>query len=141
MNKTATHTVAEIMTTTPKTVTPDVSLEQLANIFERVSYHHIPVVDNGKLVGIISDRDISVSMSPFLGTEAERNMDRDLLQKSANDIMTNQVVCADEDTDLDTASILLLENNFSCLPVTDAEDHLLGLLTWKDLLQYFVYAR
>lgn len=137
MNSAVNHCVADIMTTQAKTVTPDVTLEQLAQVFERVSYHHIPVVSEGKLVGIISDRDIN---EPFIGTEAERNIDRDLLQHTAADIMTKELVCADQDTDLDTASILLLENDISCLPVTDEEDHLLGLLTWKDLLQYFVYA-
>lgn len=54
--------------------------------------------------------------------------------------MTSAIIGIDRSTDLDTASILLLENDISCLLVTDDNDGLEGLLTWKDLLQYFVYS-
>lgn len=132
--------VADIMATELATVLPTASISQLLEMFSQHSFHHIPVLENEKLLGIISDRDVSKALSPHIGTNLESAEDRQLLQQCAEDIMTRDVIAIDRTTDLDTASILLLENNISCLPVTDENDCLQGILTWKDLLQYFVYA-
>lgn len=132
--------VADIMSTELTTVVPSTPLTQLLDVFAQHTFHHLPVVENDKLLGIISDRDLSQALSPNIGTESESAEDRRLLRQSAADIMTSTIIGIDRSTDLDTASILLLENDISCLPVTDDNGGLEGLLTWKDLLQYFVYS-
>ncbi len=97
-------------------------------------------MENGKLVGIISDRDICQNASPFLNTEQERDIDRSLLHKSIADIMSTHLITIDRSTSVDCASILLLENNSSCLPIIDEDDMLEGILTWKDILYCHTYA-
>ncbi|PCJ48167.1 MAG: CBS domain-containing protein [Gammaproteobacteria bacterium] len=133
--------VDQIMSQNLNTVTADEDLQSLSNTFDKVSYHHIPVVDaDNRLLGIISDRDVTQRLSPFIGTEHERDCDRELLNSTAADIMTADPITIAQSTRIETASILLLENNFSCLPVVDDDGKIEGLLTWKDILNYHIYS-
>jgi acetoin utilization protein AcuB len=131
--------VSEIMTKDVITVKPDQTLADLRQLLAKHQFHHLLVEENGELVGVISDRDVSANSSPYLGTLNERSEDRDLLDKQVEEMMSTEVVVVDEDTIIDCASILLLENNISCLPVIDDTRKILGIITWKDILQYHVY--
>jgi len=133
--------VNQIMTRNVQTVFDDDSLGLLTKILNEVSFHHLPVVDsNNILLGIISDRDVMKNLSPFLGTDFERDCDSELMKQSAAEIMSSNPITIGETTRIETASILLLENNFSCLPVVDEDGKLDGLLTWKDILNYYIYS-
>jgi len=131
--------VSDIMTRQVVTVQPDDSLADLRRILSQRKFHHILVEREGKLVGVISDRDVSHHSSPFLGTLEERAEDRALLDRKVGDMMSTTVITVVADTSIDCASILLLENNISCLPVVDGELNIIGILTWKDILQFHVY--
>ena len=131
--------VQEIMTTNVTTTHPDQVVGELHKLFIKVRYHHLPVVEAEKLIGLVSDRDISHNLSPYVGTNQQRPEDEKLLQRSVADIMTWPLICVNRTTSIDTASILLLENNISCLPIVDEEYSLEGLLTWRDILRFHVY--
>ena len=132
--------VNQIMSQNLHTVLAEDSISLLSETFEKVSYHHLPVVDNNNvLLGIISDRDVTSNLSPFLGTDKERECDRGLLNLTATNIMSSDPVTVEQTSRIETASILLLENNFSCLPVVDEDGKIEGLLTWKDILNYYIY--
>jgi len=133
--------VNQIMSQNLHTVLAETSISVLSEIFSDVSYHHLPVVDeNNVLLGIISDRDVTQNLSPFFGTDLERDCDRELLNQVAKDIMSTNPISVSQNSRIETASILLLENNFSCIPVVDSEGKIEGLLTWKDILNYHIYA-
>ncbi|MFT5452153.1 MAG: acetoin utilization protein AcuB [Enterobacterales bacterium] len=133
--------VNQIMSQNLNTVKPTENLQSLSRTFNAVSYHHLPVVDaDNMLLGIISDRDVTKRLSPFIGTKYERDCDLDLLNLTATDIMSADPITVHQTTRIETASILLLENNFSCLPVVDDEGKIEGLLTWKDILNYHIYS-
>ena len=131
--------IQEIMTTDVTTAHPDQLVGELHDLFTRVCYHHIPVVSDDKLLGIVSDRDVSRSLSLIASFDEEQPSGEALLQQSAEDIMTRAVVTVDRTTSIDCASILLLENNISCLPIIDDDNSLEGILTWKDILRFHVY--
>lgn len=131
--------VSDIMTKNVITVDPNQTLADLRQLISKYSFHHLLVEEKGKLIGVISDRDISKHSSPFLGTLKERKEDRDLLDMTVASIMTREVVTVCEDTLIDCAAILLLENTISCLPVVNDERDIQGILTWKDILQFHVY--
>lgn len=131
--------VADIMSKQVHTVTPNTKLTALRDIFASVSYHHLLVEKNSKLVGVISDRDVLANLSPFIGTMGEQDRDRALLELSVENIMSTTLITIEHHTLIDTASILLLENNISCLPVVDADLSIEGIVSWKDILQYHVY--
>ncbi|WP_185236370.1 CBS domain-containing protein [Teredinibacter franksiae] len=131
--------VADIMSRQVHTISPNETLAELRNIFSEVSYRHLLVEDEGKLVGIISDRDALAYLSPFLGTETESESDRSLLNLEVCEFMSRDPITVDTETTIDTASILLLENAISCLPVINDEMSIEGILSWKDILQFHIY--
>ncbi|WNO11577.1 CBS domain-containing protein [Teredinibacter sp. KSP-S5-2] len=131
--------VADIMSKDVITVSPDHSLAEVASVFEVVKFRHLLVASNGKLEGIISDRDVVAHISPFLGTIDERESDRDLMNQKAYQFMSTEIITVDCETLVDSASILLLEHSISCLPVTYDDGSIAGILSWKDILQYHVY--
>jgi len=133
--------VNQIMSQNLHTVLADDNLSFLSKTFSDVSYHHLPVVNDDKvLLGIISDRDVTRNLSPFIDTDLERECDRALMKQTAADIMTTDPITVGQSSRIETASILLLENNFSCLPVVDDDGKIEGLLTWKDILNYHIYS-
>lgn len=64
LQKIAATTVADAMTTNPVTVNPETSLEELATFMVDKNFHTIPVVDKGKLVGIVGKEDILRTLMP-----------------------------------------------------------------------------
>lgn len=129
----------EIMTIDPVVLSPGQTVDEVHHILSVEHYHHLPVVEHGKLVGLVSDRDLLKTLSPFFGTDQESSRDRDQMTLKVVDIMSTNLVTVDRHTSVDCASILLLEHKISCLPVVDDAYCLEGVLTWKDLLQFYVY--
>lgn len=127
--------VKNIMTAKVYTVESTSSFLTMQAIFQREIFHHLLVEDDGLLLGVISDRDILKHIS-----EQIRNDQLDIPKiLTAEDVMTTSIISVDQETPINTASILLLENNISCLPVIDADFHIDGILTWKDILKYHIY--
>lgn len=137
--------IEKIMTESVHTVAPTITLGELRKVFADVSYHHLLVVEHNRLVGVISDRDVLRMSSPALdgGFDGDEMSPQDqaLLQRQAVDFMATRLVTARPDTLIDTAAILLLENNISCLPVVGEQTTVAGIVTWKDMLKYYVYIR
>ncbi|MCG8315809.1 MAG: CBS domain-containing protein [Pseudomonadales bacterium] len=121
------------------TVAPDISLAELREIFNSVNYHHLLVTDDGCLKGVISDRDVLRRSSPYLDQEVVPDFAKSLLDQKAENFMSTELITAQPDTLVDAAAIMLLEHNISCLPVVEDEHRVVGIITWKDMLKYYVY--
>jgi CBS domain-containing protein len=96
---------------------------------------HLPVLKDGKLVGIVSQRDLLAnSLSKALDFDAQ---DRRSFLKSVDvsEAMTADVITVDERTAVDEAARLMIRHRIGCLPVVDAEGGLVGLVTETDLLR------
>ncbi|MCH8532048.1 MAG: CBS domain-containing protein [Saccharospirillum sp.] len=127
--------VAKIMNQDFQTVDMDDPLEWIKKLFDEQRFHHVLVMSKGKLVGVISDRDVLKNISPYVGTVAETSRDTATLKKKAHQIMTRQLVTV---TDLDTVMTAVKTFNrhrISCLPVLNARGRPVGLLTWRDILR------
>ena len=133
--------VENIMSEPVHCILPEVTLGELREIFKQVSYHHLLVSRDNNLLGVISDRDVLRMSSPYIDTSNSTAQDQALLETRAQDIMSTTLITVKKDTLVDTAAILLLEHNISCLPVVSKSDVIEGILTWKDLLKYHVYIR
>jgi len=127
--------VETIMTTKVVTVEMDDTLATIRNIFDRVRFHHLLVVENQKLVGIISDRDFFKAISPYLGTMSETTHDHATLEKRAHQIMGRHPVSIAPHASLEEAAKMILEKGVSCLPVMTEDREIVGILTWRDLLR------
>ncbi len=133
--ETRTQVIGRIMTTRVVTIEMDDSLEVVRDLFKKVRIHHLLVVDNQKLVGIISDRDMLKAVSPFVGTMSETTRDRATLNKRAHQIMSHHPVTVRSSCSLQEAAQLMLARGVSCLPVTTMNGEVLGIVTWKDVLR------
>lgn len=128
-------TVEAIMTHQVVTVTMDQTVAQVRELFCRHGFHHLLVTDNGHAAGLISDRDLLKNLSPFVGTRAERTQDSFCLHRKAHQIMTRKLIWVPPETPIQDAIALLLAHGLTCLPVLDEYLHIMGIVTWRDLLR------
>jgi acetoin utilization protein AcuB len=122
------------MSTKVVTVLMDTSIAAIADLFEEANFHHVLVMDQGMLMGVISDRDVLKTISPFIDTFSEQDRDIGTLKKHAHQIMTRNPRSITPSHSLQDAATMILDNNISCLPVIDGED-VVGIVTWKDILK------
>ncbi len=129
--------VSSLMIKNPVSVDMDVSLGEIRDLFGHASFHHLLVEEQGQLVGIISDRDMLKWLSPFVGTLNARPADEHLLTRRAHQIMTRQPVSIGPDESLVHALKIMDEKKLSCLPVVDAQQRIVGILSARDLMHFF----
>lgn len=105
----------------PITVNVSARVADAINIMREHKIGGIPVVnDDLVLVGIITNRDLRF----------ERN-----LRKSVSEVMTREVITTEEFTDFETAAEILNQHKIEKLPVVDKQGHLIGLITYKDIIK------
>jgi len=124
-----------IMTARVVTVEVDDPLETVKSIFDSVKFHHLLVVEKGKLCGVISDRDLLRALSPYVGTPSENARDLATLKKRAHQIMTRKPVTLPPEAAVADAVKLFLEHRVSCIPVVDPAFKPVGIVSWRDLLR------
>jgi acetoin utilization protein AcuB len=130
--------IVSIMTSRVATVEMDDTLRSINNIFCQANFHHLLVIENGQLAGVISDRDLLKASSPFLDTPAERPRDVARLSRKAHQIMTREPITVTPDTTVAEAASILMKKNVSCLPVVSSQGKIEGIVTWKDLLKAYM---
>ncbi|MDO4225679.1 MAG: IMP dehydrogenase, partial [Bergeyella zoohelcum] len=108
------------MISDPVTLSKDCTLAEAKDLMNRFKISGLPVVDaDNKLIGIITNRDVKYQENLDVKVEAL--------------MTTSHLVTSDKDTTLETAKQILLENRVEKLPIVDAENHLVGLITIKDI--------
>lgn len=126
-----------VMTSDVVTIGPEETLERIRDIFEVSTFHHLVVMNRGRVEGVISDRDLLKHVSPFIGrTLMEREQDVNTLKKRAHQIMTRKPIVALNTMSASDAARLLLASRVSCLPVVDERQRLVGIVSWRDLLPH-----
>lgn len=129
-------TVGSIMTRHVVTITMDDSLRRVREIFNSVWFHHLVVVDAGRVVGVLSDRDLLRNLSPFVGKTTERTQDRHTLDKRAHQAMTRRLVSCRAETTLADAGRMMMDFRVSCLPVLDPAGACVGIVTMRDIMNW-----
>lgn len=125
---------AQVITATSKTTLPEV-----LRLLERRGFRHVPVVDGGALVGIISDRDVKGAMVSAATSTEGRERDRLLGRLTAGEIMTRTVTTVAPMFAVEDAARLMVTEKISALPVTEG-GRLVGIVTETDVLELFVKA-
>jgi len=126
------------MTRALHTVRPDDPLAHALRLTRAHRVRHLPVVgEDGKLVGIVSDRDIRLAMpSPLTVADPDRV---DYLERTpVSAIMTSEVITCSGADPIEDAAKLLYRHRIGALPVTDASGTLQGILSETDLLYAMV---
>lgn len=127
--------ITQLMSPSPVTVEPDDSLATVREIFEQLKFHHLPVVEDNQLVGLVSDRDLLKALSPHLGSVAETSRDLATLNKRVHQVMRRQLVTLPADAQLMDAVRLFNRTGVSCIPIVDEQRRPLGILTWRDVMR------
>lgn len=131
--------ISSIMTKEVVTVKMDDFLRTIHRIFENVKFHHVLVIEDNELYGVISDRDILKAISPYVGTPSQLLRDEATMDKRAHQIMSRHPVTIAKEQSVDEAIALLLKENVSCLPVISLDGHIEGIVTWKDLIKSYLH--
>ena len=130
-------TIEGILTPTVVSVRMDDSLETVRALFKSHTFHHLLVVENGKAVGVLSERDLLKHVSPFIDQMSERKQDSWTLQKRVHQIMQRDLVWATPDTSVHDACLMMAANRISCLPVLDERTSKpQGIVTARDILRW-----
>ncbi|HRR86002.1 MAG TPA: CBS domain-containing protein [Phycisphaerae bacterium] len=131
--------VREIMTTEVVTIGMDETLETARRIFNQRRFHHLIVVEGGKPVGVISDRDLLKNLSPFVGVRmSERAQDIETLRRRIHQVMTRRLVSIEPDAPVAQAARAMMHHKVSCLPVIKNGSTLVGIITLRDLVRWVV---
>jgi acetoin utilization protein AcuB len=114
----------------------DDRLPDIKKIMESHEFHHLPVTDAGKLIGIISDRDLLRLISPFIDRISEQPRDLDTLNRAAHQVMTRQPIAVKAETPIEEVLAWFKQVDISCLPVIDNEQQVIGMISWRDLISH-----
>jgi acetoin utilization protein AcuB len=131
--------VQDVMQRGVVTVDPDAPLPQAMGLLQRRGIRHLPVLHEGRLVGIISDRDVKAAMGGGGAGPAAAAPGGSAAGLAARDIMTRPVVTIAPMFPVEEAARIMVTRKISALPVTEA-DRLIGIVTETDVLELFVRA-
>jgi acetoin utilization protein AcuB len=118
--------VKDIMTRAVITVTPQETVEEACRIMRERNIRHIPVVEGGRVVGVVTDRDVYGATSALLHEPC-------LPGRLVGEAMSRPPVTADPLDPVESAAHTMRRLKIGCLPVVDA-DTLVGIVTGIDLL-------
>lgn len=117
----------DIMYSFVKTLPSNATVGDAMTMMQKNQFHHIPVVDEEKLYGIVSDRSILNALSQG-----------DNLTTTLYQVMSKKVISAQEHTSISDIARVMLDENIHCLPIVDSKVKLKGIVTTSDILSFLV---
>lgn len=117
--------VAQLMSYGVHTVNADVAIGDLIVTLRRIGHEGYPVVDEGRVVGLLTRRD------------ADRAVEHGLGRLHVREIMQSGTTTLTPDASVDTMETLIMESGWGQIPVLDSEGKLLGIVTRTDLIKHW----
>ncbi len=126
------------MTKNPMTVTADTKVDEVAHLMKKHNFRRLPVVDDGKLVGFLSDSDL-MRVAPSPATTLSRYEINSLLAKiCVRDIMKKDVVSVNVGATIEEAALIMYKNKIGGMPVVSNMGAVVGVITETDIFKTFV---
>ncbi len=126
------------MTRDVVTITPDTSLHEAHRLMTEKHVRRLPVVDRGKLVGIVTLGDVRGAEPSAASTLSVWEMNKLLANLKVSEIMTREPVTISQEATISTVAEIMLEKKFSGLPVVDDQGKLVGIITESDIFRLVV---
>lgn len=125
--------VADHMTRDVKTVTRDVSMRELGDLFEKDDFNAYPVKDGSQVVGLVSKFDY---LACFIFTPAHM-MPRydDLMKRTVADVMSPEFIYVEEETRLTRVLQLMVDHRLRSMPVIHNDQRLAGMIAREDVIR------
>src|SRR6266516_4896647 len=131
--------VLDIMTMRPITVGLDTPVVDAQQIMAKERIRHLLVTEGGRLLGIVTDRDIRLNLPSPATSLSVWEINYLLAQLTVASVMTKSLVTVSPRRDTREAALLMLDHKIGALPVVDG-GQLVGIITETDLLRVYVKA-
>ncbi|WAK02981.1 CBS domain-containing protein [Methylobacter sp. YRD-M1] len=131
--------VKELMTSKVFTVEQQDLIDRAFFLIHYEKIRHLPVVKKGKVIGIVSDRDLYKALGPKNNSSVIETgvTEMHVIPKKVQNIMRRGVLTVTPDTHASEAAALMADNKVGALPVVNKEDKLVGILSATDILRVF----
>lgn len=116
--------VSQYMSRSVITVSPQTEFHRAFDLMRSRRIHHLPVVEGGRVVGIVAERDLLLAAANFGSAEVP-----------VAEIMQGPPICVADDAELKQAARLLVVKHIGSLPVLDARKALVGIITETDIFK------
>ncbi|THB71899.1 MAG: CBS domain-containing protein [Desulfobulbaceae bacterium] len=127
--------ISDYMTADPLTIAADMLLPDARQVLNNHHFRHLPVVDDdGRLIGVVSDRDLrSAFPSSVLGEVERQEVFKTVNKTTVSEIMSRNCSCLGVDSTLDDALMVFDRDKVGALPVVTDEDKVIGIFSMRDL--------
>ena len=132
--------IKDWMATAILTVDANTSVMRATRTMKENNIRRLPVMSHGKLIGVITDRDLKEA-SPSTTSDIDiHEMYYLLSEMKVKDVMTDKCISLRQDDTLEKAALVMLKERISGIMVVDDEDNLMGLLSETDIMRGFIQA-
>lgn len=129
--------VRDWMTVNPRTVTPETAVMEALQIIKEGGFRRLPVMKNGKLVGIVTRKDLKDAMPSKATTLSVWELNYLLSKLNVEEVMARPVITAAENEHIEDAALRMLEHKVGGMPVLNAAGQISGIITTRDILRAF----
>ncbi len=131
--------VKDWMSKDPITITDDTSMMKAIHLMKQNRFRRLPVLQEGRLVGIVSDRDLKEASPSKATTLDVHELYYLLAELQVKDIMSRDPVTVSPEDTVEHAAQIMLENTISGLPVVTDQGDVVGILTQSDVFRAFMH--
>ena len=131
------HLVKDWMTPDPITIDPHTTLPEAGRLMKECNIRRLPVIENGRLVGIATLGDIREASPSSATSLSIYELNYLLSRLTIDEIMTRDPISIEPDTSIDAAARLMLERKIGGLPVVDG-GKVIGIITESDIFRLLV---
>lgn len=128
--------VRDVMTANPATAAPTDTIADALDVLAELDVRHLPVVENNRLVGLLSDRDLRTYALPARVEFNNPQKAAARLEHAVAELMSGDVVSVAPEDDLIDLVRLMIDHKFGAVPVVDpVEGGLVGIVSYLDVLR------
>ncbi len=131
--------IKDWMTQDPVTITEDTSMIKAIHIMKERRFRRLPVVTAGKLVGMVTDRDLKEAAPSKATTLDVHELYYLLAELQVKEIMSHNPLSVSQDDTVEHAAQIMLDHTISGLPVVDAHGGVVGIITQSDVFRAFMH--
>jgi acetoin utilization protein AcuB len=129
--------ITEIMSSPPITGTLDDFLSEVKEMLAVNNTKHLVIIEEGKLMGVLSERDLLLAISPYVNSNVYTTRDLATLNQRVGQILERHPLYLDDQAELEDAIDMFDKNHISCIPIVDADFVPVGVVTKSDIIRFY----